>query len=83
MCTLSRGRNMNRQNSRIALQREYLESLDGKLVTIIMVNGYQLKCYINDIDDSVVIITRPGPTIEQDVQCMIFKHAISTIEPAK
>ena len=86
MCMIAKGRNlnrMNRTNDPLELQKNFLDEFDGKLVNIIMVNGYQMKCFVNDHDGDIMIVTRPGETPQQDVQSMIFKHAISTIEPIR
>ncbi len=48
---------------------------ENRLVTIYMVNKFQLKGYVKAFDNFVVIL-------ENEVgQQMIYKHAISTISP--
>ena len=59
MCSLSHGRNFNRRNSDYGedLEMRFLNSMDGKEVTVIMINGYQLKGYINEVDEETILIT--------------------------
>ena len=83
MYNCNQGRNLDKLRREWGLQREFLDQLDGEPVNIIMINGYQMKCFVNNIDGEVLIVTRPGTTTKKDVQCMIYKHAISTIEPTK
>ena len=86
MCSLSHGRNFNRRNSNYGenLEMRFLSSMDGKEVTVIMINGYQLKGYINEVDEETILITTLQsrfPGVEK--QCMVYKNAISTIMPSE
>lgn len=47
------------------------------LVIIYLTNGFQLKGYVKGFDNFTVILDSEGK------QMMIYKHAISTISPAK
>ena len=47
------------------------------IVTVFLMNGFQLKGYIRAFDNFVVMVESEGK------QQMIFKHAISTILPPK
>ena len=47
------------------------------IVTVFLMNGFQLKGYIRAFDNFVVRVESEGK------QQMIFKHAISTILPPK
>lgn len=46
-------------------------------VTIHLTNGFQLKGYVKGFDNFVVVVESYGK------QMMIYKHAISTITPAR
>ena len=46
-------------------------------VTVIMVNGFQMRGEIRGFDNFVVIVDADGK------QQMIYKHAISTITPSR
>ena len=46
-------------------------------VTIFLTNGFQLKGFVKGFDNFIVIIDSEGR------QLMIYKHAISTINPLK
>lgn len=46
-------------------------------VTIYLTNGFQLKGYVKGFDSFTVVLDSDGK------QMMIYKHAISTITPAK
>ncbi|NFS37565.1 RNA chaperone Hfq, partial [Clostridium botulinum] len=46
-------------------------------VTIYLTNGFQLKGFVKGFDNFTVILDSDGK------QMMIYKHAISTINPAK
>lgn len=50
---------------------------DGVPVTLHLVNGFQLKGLVKSFDQFTIIIDSMGK------QQMIYKHAISTITPAK
>jgi host factor-I protein len=46
-------------------------------VTIYLTNGFQFKGYVEGFDNFVVVITCDGK------QQMVYKHAISTVLPAR
>ncbi|MDP4087669.1 MAG: RNA chaperone Hfq [Bacillota bacterium] len=46
-------------------------------VTIYLTNGFQLKGFVKGFDSFTVVLDSDGK------QMMIYKHAISTITPAK
>lgn len=46
-------------------------------VTIYLTNGFQLKGYVKGFDSFTVVLDCDGK------QMLIYKHAISTIHPAK
>ncbi|MBE5817219.1 MAG: RNA chaperone Hfq [Clostridiales bacterium] len=46
-------------------------------VTVHLTNGYQIKGVVKGFDSFVIIL------LNEDKQTMIYKHAISTITPAK
>ncbi|MGO5067307.1 RNA chaperone Hfq [Clostridium sporogenes] len=46
-------------------------------VTVYLTNGFQLKGFVKGFDNFTVILDSDGK------QMMIYKHAISTINPAK
>ena len=50
---------------------------DGVPVTLHLVNGFQIKGLVKSFDQFTIIIDSMGK------QQMIYKHAISTITPAK
>ena len=50
---------------------------DGVPVTMHLVNGFQIKGLVKSFDQFTIIIDSMGK------QQMIYKHAISTITPAK
>ncbi len=50
---------------------------ENVLVTIHLVNGFQLKGMVRGFDQFTIIIDSMGK------QQMIYKHAVSTITPAK
>lgn len=47
-------------------------------VTIYMVNGFQLKGMVKGFDNFTVVIEA-----ENRIQQLVYKHAISTISPAR
>ncbi|MCX7615550.1 MAG: RNA chaperone Hfq [Clostridiales bacterium] len=65
--------------SKINLQEVLLNQTrkDKTQVTIFLANGFQLKGYIKGFDSFTVVIESEGR------QQMIYKHAISTIIPAR
>ena len=56
----------------------YIEKciINGNIVKIITVNGYQMICKILHEEHDYVIV------LNANKEKLIFKHAISTIEPA-
>ena len=62
-----------------ALQDDLLDEISsGKiLVTVFLMNGYQIKGLILDHDDAIVVLDVEGR------QQIIYKHAISTIIPVR
>ncbi len=66
-------------NKAINLQDVMLNQLrkDKISVTIFLTNGFQLKGVIKGFDNFVMIIESEGK------QQMIYKHAISTLVPAR
>jgi host factor-I protein len=65
----------------INLQNEYLEhlQLEQKSVAIYLINGIKLSGLISAFDEYVVLLKDNKSTVDQ----LIYKHAISTIVPAK
>ncbi|NLW07875.1 MAG: RNA chaperone Hfq [Clostridia bacterium] len=65
--------------SSVNLQDLFLNALrrDNTPVTIYLVNGFQLKGLVKGFDNFTVILDSEGK------QQMIYKHAISTIAPAR
>jgi host factor-I protein len=63
----------------IVLQDLFLNQIrkDRIPVTIHLTNGFQLKGMIKGFDNFIVILESDGK------QMMIYKHAISTITPAR
>ncbi|HPF21404.1 MAG TPA: RNA chaperone Hfq [Syntrophomonas sp.] len=61
------------------LQDAYLNQIrkDKILVTIYMINGFQIKGVVKGFDNFTVIVELDGR------QQMVYKHAISTISPFK
>lgn len=66
-------------NKTINLQDVFLNQCrkDKILVTIFLTNGFQFKGMIRGFDNYVVILDCDGK------QQLVFKHAISTIVPAR
>lgn len=64
---------MNTEN----LQDQFLNQLrkDRAVVTVFLMNGFQIRCTITGFDPFVVTVLADGK------QEMIYKHAISTIIP--
>ena len=61
------------------LQEQYLEELrTGRTqVTVFLMNGFQLRGTILSFDQFAVLVCSDGK------QNLIYKHAISTIQPAE
>lgn len=66
---------MRQQN----LQEVFLNTLrkDKVLVTVILMNGFQLKGIIKSYDNYTVLLESDGK------QQLVYKHAISTYAPTK
>ena len=65
--------------SKVNIQDAFLNAArkDNVPITIHLVNGFQLKGNIRSFDQFTIIIDSMGK------QQMIYKHAVSTITPAK
>ncbi|MBP1561572.1 MAG: RNA chaperone Hfq [Oscillospiraceae bacterium] len=66
-------------NKNMNLQDVFLNQArkDKMLVTFILINGFQFKGIVKGFDNYIVILESEGK------QELVFKHAISTIIPAK
>lgn len=64
-------------NSMENLQDVFLNQIrkDKQLVTLFLMNGFQLRGIVTGFDSFVVILVSDGR------QQMIYKHAISTVAP--
>lgn len=47
------------------------------LITVYLISGYQIKGYVKGFDSYTIVVDSDGK------QQMIYKHAVSTIVPAK
>jgi host factor-I protein len=65
-------------SKKINIQDVFLNHLRKRRIstTIYLVNGVKIEGYVKGFDNFVVIL-------KDDSQKMIYKHAISTIEPAE
>jgi host factor-I protein len=72
-----RGGRMMKQT--VNIQDNFLNQLrkDGTLVTVFLLNGYQLKGVVKGFDNFTVLLESDGK------QQLIYKHAISTFVPQK
>ncbi|MGB9867206.1 MAG: RNA chaperone Hfq [Bacillota bacterium] len=63
----------------INLQDGFLNQVrkDGVPVTIYLVNGFQLRGMVKGFDNFTVVLENDGK------QSLVYKHAISTITPAR
>ena len=61
------------------LQDSFLNQVrkDKLMVTMFLMNGFQLKGIVTGFDNFVVVLSSDGK------QQMIYKHAISTLVPAR
>ena len=50
---------------------------DRTMLTVFLMNGFQMKGYVRGFDSFVVTLDSEGK------QMMIYKHAISTVIPAR
>ncbi|AEH53287.1 MULTISPECIES: RNA chaperone Hfq [Heyndrickxia] len=66
-------------NKAINIQDQYLNQLrkDGTVVTVFLMNGFQLRGQVKGFDNFTVLIETDGK------QQLVFKHAISTFQPQK
>ncbi|MED4311475.1 RNA chaperone Hfq [Heyndrickxia coagulans] len=66
-------------NKAINIQHQYLNQLrkDGTVVTVFLMNGFQLRGQVKGFDNFTVLIETDGK------QQLVFKHAISTFQPQK
>ncbi len=67
------------QKSVIVLQDVFLNQVrkEHVVVTIHLTNGYQIKGTVKGFDNFTIILDNEGK------QLMIYKHAVSTISPAR
>ena len=72
------GQNLINKNQ-LNLQDAFLNQIrkDKILVTIYMINGFQIKGIVKGFDNFTVIVELDGR------QQMVYKHAISTVSPIK
>jgi len=65
--------------AQINLQDTFLNQLrkEGQSVTLFLINGYQLRGIVKGFDNFTVVMECEGK------QQMVYKHAISTIVPAR
>ncbi|MBV7275074.1 RNA chaperone Hfq [Clostridium thailandense] len=70
---------MDQQTKQVNLQDIFLNSVrkDKISVTIHLVNGFQIKGNVRGFDNFTVVLDCEGK------QMVVYKHAISTITPAK
>ncbi|HET7629144.1 MAG TPA: RNA chaperone Hfq [Bacillales bacterium] len=63
----------------VNIQDQFLNQLrkENVYVTVILLNGFQLKGFIKGFDSFTVLVESDGK------QQLIFKHAISTFSPHK
>lgn len=66
-------------NKIINLQDSFLNQIrkDGTLVTIFLLNGFQIKGFVRGFDNFTVVMD------SDNKQQLIYKHAISTIIPLR
>lgn len=65
--------------TQVNLQDTFLNQLrkENILVTIYLVNGYQLKGHVKGFDNFTVVLENDGK------QQLVYKHALSTIMPMR
>ncbi|KKB38888.1 RNA chaperone Hfq [Bacillus thermotolerans] len=63
----------------VNIQDQFLNQLrkDGTLVTVYLLNGFQLRGYIKGFDNFTVLFESDGK------QQLVYKHAISTFAPQR
>ncbi|WP_018660232.1 RNA chaperone Hfq [Heyndrickxia acidiproducens] len=66
-------------NKAINIQDQFLNQLrkDGTVVTVFLMNGFQLRGQVKGFDNFTVLFETDGK------QQLVFKHAISTFTPQK
>lgn len=65
--------------SQFNLQDAFLNQIrkDKIMVTVFLVNGFQIKGFVKGFDNFTVVIEMDGK------QQLVYKHAISTVAPIK
>lgn len=65
--------------SNINLQDVFLNKVrkESIQIAVFLVNGYQLKGYVKGFDSYTIVLENDGK------QHLVYKHAISTINPSK
>lgn len=63
----------------VNLQDTFLNQVrkENILVTVYLVNGYQLKGYVRSFDSFTVMLENDGK------QQLVYKHALSTVMPSR
>lgn len=63
----------------VNLQDVFLNKIrrERMMITVFLISGYQIRGYVRGFDNYTVVIDSDG------TQQMIYKHAISTLIPAK
>lgn len=63
----------------VNLQDAFLNQIrkENILVTVYLVNGYQIKGYVKGFDNFTVVLENEGR------QQMVYKHALSTVSPSR
>lgn len=71
-------RGEGKMKNNINLQDVFLNQVrkEGILITIYLVNGFQLKGTVKGFDNYTIVLESDGK------QQMIYKHAVSTISPS-
>ncbi len=66
-------------NKNLNLQDQFLNTArrEGIVITIFLVNGYQIKGLVKGFDNYTIVLD------SDEKQQLIYKHAISTIIPNK
>jgi host factor-I protein len=61
----------------VNLQDQFLNTArrEGVLITVFLVNGYQIKGYVKGFDSYTIVLDA------DEKQQLVYKHAISTIIP--
>ena len=72
---------MSKDNNNMHIQLKYLEMLSDNAtqISVYLINGIKLSGWISEYDDSCILLRDNKSTMNQ----LIYKHAISTIVPAK